>query len=836
MGKKFTNSTSTTEVGDSFRDAVAALLRTKYSDVTTEVLIGAKKVDIVYTTSDFGRRIKVGVECKNEAAPLTKDRIRTEIWAEHQQLVDTQKLDMLIIVARRDINAMAREFVNGTAALRFQTYEQLEDSLIGLNEYVAELAAMFKDNHLDRYYVDARFERHTSPALEVIAQWMRSDDPRPMAILGGYGKGKTSLALRVVSQQAERHRSDPTERIPILIRLGQVVHETQLEALFGKEFTARHPATDFRFQTLMHLNGEGRLLVILDGFDEMKHAMSLADFRATFREFNRLLGPKAKVLLLGRPNALPTEARTHVLRGMKRVGTQMVQDPHFGTWREEEIAFFNAEEVDSFLRAYLGHLMTTRGMDTASGMSVDAFVDSRVREIISKVSPDLLSRPVQARIVADLAYNPSFTLDGFTKYTLYDTFIRAVIDRDMLEKRARAIIPFEPRFLFQQKLAWWSWTKSSEGQGYFNRDEIPPQLVDRLPDGDAADGAAKLNEYIVSSLTEEKEAGVLYFAHRSFQEFLVADHLRTVRLTPDQHVTMSAAITPDIRSFLDEAPDQTHLTTWFETVTACEGPLSIEYLRYFQSDVALVKTIAGTAKSDGCSPAHIAVLGIAHDHIADWPLSDVETIGILSHAVVSRDKDTAPLAALCLLRMAHAGSQTATKAFVAALLLRIAQRVREPDDVDKSLTVASQKYGVLEEVLSSCMRKIRNVTDGIVIEIDLKTACQLLYDKVTYEYLADPEEPELKALLTPYSIIESAGLGQKEPVKLLLPAVKAIEAVKGKATRELVEKILRGRGERFNVVKVDDRTRRHYSISDDELLDLAEDADITSTASQRHIS
>ncbi|WP_162878248.1 restriction endonuclease [Trinickia diaoshuihuensis] len=174
MAKKSASSTSTTEVGDSFRDAVAALLRTKYSDAKTEVLVGAKKVDIVYTTSDFGRRITVGVECKNEATPLTKDRIRTEIWAEHQQLVDTQKLDMLIIVARRDINAMAREFVNGTAALRFQTYEQLEDSLIGLNDYVAGLAAMFKDNHLDQYYVAARLEGHTKPALDVIADWMRS--------------------------------------------------------------------------------------------------------------------------------------------------------------------------------------------------------------------------------------------------------------------------------------------------------------------------------------------------------------------------------------------------------------------------------------------------------------------------------------------------------------------------------------------------------------------------------------------------------------------------------------------------------------------------------------
>ncbi|MDQ7982537.1 NACHT domain-containing protein [Paraburkholderia sp. SARCC-3016] len=415
--------------------------------------------------------------------------------------------------------------------------------------------------------MNPRFEGHEKPALNVIEDWMQSDDPMPLAILGGYGKGKTSLALRVVSQQAMRHRMNPAERIPILIRLGQVVHETQLEGLFGKEFTARYPATDFRFPTLMHLNAGGRLLIVLDGFDEMKHAMSIADFRATFKEFNRLLEPKARVLLLGRPNALPTEARKHVFRAQKQIGSQTVIDPQFAPWREEEIAFFDGDEIARFLRAYLGHLLMDRA--DVSGMTRGEFVDARVSEVLTKVSPDLLRRPVQARIVAELAHNPTFRLDGFTKYTLYDQFIRQLIERDTEDKPARAKIPFDPRYSFQQELAWWSWTKASDGQGYFDRDEIPHALVDRLPAADATDGMAKLNEYIVSSLTEEKEAGVLYFAHRSFQEFLVADRLRTFRLTPDQHVVMSSAITPDIRSFLDAAPDQSHLARWFETPLHC---------------------------------------------------------------------------------------------------------------------------------------------------------------------------------------------------------------------------------------------------------------------------
>ncbi|CAB3781751.1 MULTISPECIES: NACHT domain-containing protein [Paraburkholderia] len=813
------NPANTTEVGNAFRDAVASLLRTKYSDVRTEVLVGHKKVDVVYTYVEFGRRITVGVECKNEAAPLTKDDIRTRIWSDYDPLVDKHELDIVIIVARKDINAMARAYVDGIPSLRFQTYEQFEDSLIGLNDYVTQLAGTFKASDLESYYVDARFEGHEKPALAVIEDWMRSDDPMPLAILGGYGKGKTSLALRVVSQQAARHRADPAERIPILIRLGQVVHETQLEALFGKEFTARFPATDFRFHTLMHLNAEGRLFVVLDGFDEMKHAMSVADFHATFREFNRLLGPKARVLLLGRPNALPTEARTHVLRGQRRVGSQTVNDPQFAPWREEEIAFFNAEEIERFLRAYLGHLL--RHLTHVNGVTVTEFVDLRVREVILKVSPDLLRRPVQARIVAELAYDPNFRLDGFTSYTLYDQFIRQLIARDTEEKRARGVIPLEARYSFQKELGWWSWTKASDGQGYFNRDEIPQALVDQLPDGDATDGAAKLTEYIVSSLTEEKEAGILYFAHRSFQEFLVADRLRTVRLTPDQHVLMSSAITPDIRSFLDAAPDQSHLASWFETLSACEGPLTIDYLRYFQSDAALVKEIAATARSSSCSPAHIAIVGIAHEDRADWPLSRADTINTLAYAVLRFDKETSALAALCLLRMAHNGDTAATKAFLAALIVRIAQRVRETDDVDKSLTIASQRYGPLEELLSKWVRKSTNVRDGVVVQVDVQRACLLLHAYVTGKYIKPAYDAEMQLALSPFS--EEIGAASRVESRLSLSAARVIEAVKDKDLRKLAGRILHARGEGFNVVSVNDRTRRIYRGNEEAELTIVYD-------------
>ena len=56
-------------------------------------------------------------------------------------------------------------------------------------------------------------------------------------------------------------------------------------------------------------------------------------------------------------------------------------------------------------------------------------------------------------------------------------------------------------------------------QGSFERDTVPVSFLEGLPNGGATDIETKLTKYLVATLTEEKEAGVLYFAHRSFLEF-----------------------------------------------------------------------------------------------------------------------------------------------------------------------------------------------------------------------------------------------------------------------------------------------------------------------------
>ncbi|MFM0092837.1 NACHT domain-containing protein [Paraburkholderia sediminicola] len=623
--------------------------------------------------------------------------------------------------------------------------------------------------------------------------------------MGGYGKGKTSFAQKLISAQARRYLADPTERMPVLIRLGQVVHETQLEGLFGKEFTARQPATDFRFRTLEHLNQMGRLLIVLDGFDEMKHAMSAADFRANFREFNRLIQPDSKVLILGRPNAIPTEARDLVFRGVRGFGSgAQVIDPAFQQWTEVEIDFFSEAEIAQFLRNYLKHLTVIAGKHTS-----DEYVEHRLSEIRQEVSEDLLRRPVHAKIVAELASDPTFDLRGFTQHTLYAQFMQRLIERDVDEKQARRDIGVTDRLKFQKELAWWCWTKSGEGQGFFDRDQVPRALLEGLPDGKAIDIETKLAEYLVSTLTEEKEAGILFFAHRSFQEFLVAERARTWTPSAEQHVQLAAALTVDIREFLDAAPDRGHLGLWYETLGASAGPLPTEYLRYFSSDVRLLAQIIAMP-AERLSAADVAIIGLRRVDPVEGRLPIEEVVSALAEVVSDGREDAAAMAIACLVRLRYEeGSLDAVRALALGLIVRVVQRMNQSEGMEKSIFIPSALYGAPERVCAAILKKVADKNIGRALSVDLAEALRLVTKHLTVDVALiarEAEEGEAGRVGQEFTLPPSEGTFADAP---LISVNQLIDSIHDKTMQEAVRRVLRLYGERLEVIEFKERGRSY---------------------------
>ncbi len=677
---------NTTAKGDALRDTVAALLRTQHPTVETERrLSNSKKADVFFEDVRYGRTQRCAVECKNYEVALTANELRRDIIPDYQGAYDAQDIDELIIVSRRPLNADAQALVSANRWVSHRTLSELEEDLLGIRLYVENLARTFGCDPLADYYIETRFQDLSETALSVIEEWISSDVVAPLAILGGYGVGKTSFSRRLASVAAEQYLEDQTRRIPILLPLGEVVYETELEAMFGKEFTAKQPNRNFRYATLEALNREGRLLIIFDGFDEMKHAMSAQEFRANFRQINRLVQAKSRVVMLGRPSALPSEERNLVFRGERKWAEQVKLDPNFPKWREVTVAFFTLQEVRMFLTKYLIKL----------GAENDV-IPKRVEEIFEYVDEDLLKRPVQARLVAELAADPKTDLQGFTRYTLYDQFIAQLIERDA-EKKARRDIPEEDRARFQRGLAWWAWTGRNSMQGAFHRDEIPVELLRDVPSGGAADNEAKLNEYIVATVTEEKESGVLYFAHRSFQEFLVAQYLREQSPSPQQHAVFSAAMTPEVIEFLTLSGDKKFLTRWYGTLPEANGPLSKAYFDLFAKNISVVNK----AKSEAPFQIRAPQVGVISSAVfgKDPILSADEALKLLINVVQTANTDSAAFALITILPMLR--SKQVIPAIMRSVLIRLGRVAEIVGPRDRSVIVNIPDDDIVVRLLKS---------------------------------------------------------------------------------------------------------------------------------------
>jgi hypothetical protein len=313
------------------------------------------------------------------------------------------------------------------------------------------------------------------------------------------------------------------------------------------------------------------------------------------------------------------------------------------------MAFFDEAETGQLLASCLAVYQQQHVSDRRFRYPPD-FVANRMQEVLAKVPPELLRRPVHVQLVAGLAADPGFDLSGFNEYRLYEHFIRAMVERDTRDKPARRLIGLEPRLQFQRELAWWAWRRP-EGQGYFYRHEVPPTILKGLPDGNSGDEDGKRNEYIVSTLTEEKETGVLFFAHRSFQEFLVAERLRLVTPTPSAHTEYSSFMTDDVEAFLRQAPDPSFALEWYKTLQGASGPISLPYLPFLACFPKVVQYI--TQNSLPLSPSEldpwtVIILHHATKLKTEHALSERQLWETMLELVPTAKSHTAAVAALSL--------------------------------------------------------------------------------------------------------------------------------------------------------------------------------------------
>jgi hypothetical protein len=504
-----------------FEDQARRLLELD-GHTTGEIQFGHKKVDLLLESYRFGERRLTAVECKAWASPLTL-RETTTIYADYQPLLANHQVDEVLLVTRSGLSAAGRRLIRDSRGFAHLTLAELANSVLDLTSYMRGLSEEYHHaaDGLASYYIPLKVEPGKD-LFRLTSSWI-AQSTQPMAVLGAYGSGKSSFALHLVAHLADAAANDSSARRPILIRLSDVSAEQSLEGLIGRTLGLTVAVPNYSFDRFMALNRDGRFVVVLDGFDEMKRTLSWDEFRYNLEQLNRLVTPESRVLLLGRPTAfLNDEEYEYALHGRQQIGQSLTRVADWPDYTTHRIEPFTPSQVERFLDRYLRSAATRssgrRVRAAARARQLDATIAQQIDRVRDGHLQEIAKRPVQLKMLAVILPDWNGSLDRLDTTVLFDHFIDRIIERDA-KKLTRARFTTKQRRAFATSLAWWLWNEPSKRR--VTADEIPAEIIDEFRrKRENADVVRR--DLVAACFLDRSHGGPLVFPHRSFQEFLVA--------------------------------------------------------------------------------------------------------------------------------------------------------------------------------------------------------------------------------------------------------------------------------------------------------------------------
>jgi len=497
--------------GKSFEEKVGDILRLMGFDVELDVDIGGARADAVAHKREALQESWFVVECKAQQGPVHPDALealRRALDVFRQQKPGAQGLCVSVGPPSDEQRAQAE-----ATGIQFKTYDELLSDLVDLRPYLTALVQDVEGKDIERLYVEQDIWPEGSearlPAAAYLKKWLADPDALHLTILGDYGTGKTWLSRKLACDFARRYRDAPANnRQPVRVDLRDAAKALSLENVLYDHF--QRAGLDVVPKRILHLLAEGRLVLILDGFDEMATQSSWDTTLANFRELARAAQGKAKIILTCRTHYFKERAQVRELvEGRKpspsSEGTELYKE--VASRRGFNVAHlleFDSEQVDGYIN---------RACGSRAG---------EVRGVIERIPSlkDIAGRPVLLEMIVRSA--PRLVESGgeINVARLYETYTEEWLRRQDWRLR----LTREGRTTLVQELAVKLW--ETDGARIHYR-ELANVLAGLLKDRVTTDRELEMADYEVrtaSFLTRDAE-GHYGFSHRSFLEFFLAQRI-----------------------------------------------------------------------------------------------------------------------------------------------------------------------------------------------------------------------------------------------------------------------------------------------------------------------
>jgi hypothetical protein len=541
--------------GSKMRDDIARLLRIRYDAVQTEVRLMATSADVVF--SDDSNALvprRIAVEAKDWSKPLTSKNL-AEIYNLYRPSIENREVDSLLIVGRHSLASSPRDTVSQMRGVFYVTYDEFESTLINFHPVINDNILAFRNHESYSNFIESKVLGRDQTVFEATLSWLDSKSSG-LVIFGGYGVGKTSFSLYLAASLSSLNLSGEFKRKPLRISLGGLFSKQDLPGLICATLTGADGGPgvkDFSYNAFLEMNRLGKLLLIFDGFDEMRHAMDIDDFVYTFEQIKPLFCENAKIIILGRPDSFFSNSEED------RVISSMFDNASEAVKRIEkiELALFSHEQVSTYLDNY----------SKSNSVNWNKKEKEHFKKAIKRyttVDNDVLLRPVHlsmfTKILSDFVNSGS----SLTKYELYSQFIYRFSRRE--ETKAARVIRagdrssgLDPRSRFMQNVAWWLLAEKKENR--FSAEELPRRLVPQEFSNGVSE-TASMREALTGSVIEQVHAGVLgtkgnrvyYFPHKSYIEYLVSSYLCRDRIDSETYKQFFGFFNGEIIDFISEGP------------------------------------------------------------------------------------------------------------------------------------------------------------------------------------------------------------------------------------------------------------------------------------------
>jgi len=522
-----------------FAHEVKKILRLQSSQIEEGFMLSDEhRADFLVTDRLRGKALRTVVQCVTTHQGRADEKMLDPFLRRLENLQRERRVDFGMIITDAGLAPSAQKLAEDYG-WEMQRYDDLLAGLMDFSVYLDRRINDFTKPRpetdlpaLQEYYValKARDERGGEDAATFdlfahVQQWIAQPSPAPpLMLLGEYGTGKTTFCRKLAFELAQNYQQAQDRlaagmplhgtrpRLPLLINLLDFVENRKLEALIT-HYLDRHCGVERpRYDLFEALNEAGRLVIILDGFDEMAVRVDASTLDKHLHQIEQLVKPReSRVLLTGRPEFFMS--RKELERALWPHEQQILAS-RFKNFSARRLLLWDEEQIQNFLNRFTEHLPNRLGDGKA------------YYEQIQKISgfyDDLAQRAVLLEMIAQTLplFNEATPL---TRTNLYQRYLERELERQRLKKGRELLLDDATRFALLQELAASSYQREGNGIDYPAAETL---VKPKLPPEETTPAKTEhhTREFLQCSFLRPGPGDLFVFSHRSFRGYLAAKEI-----------------------------------------------------------------------------------------------------------------------------------------------------------------------------------------------------------------------------------------------------------------------------------------------------------------------